>query len=198
MKHPLECPKCGDFKYLEYSGIRFQNGQKNIEIQTPSIICKSCSDKSEIIPHEELSTFVKELFLTMDDDEFIELPLHEILPKLNKENVFAHYANLELEYDPRDYYLIPGIYREQDDGALTPVFFDKDILLYYNNHPSYSVKLHSFSSGNIYYKVEKLFSWGFGINRNSKIFMWLGDLADDFEDDDMKPHLKRFQKFIYG
>lgn len=38
-----------------------------------------------------------------------------------------------------------------------------------------------------------MFSWGFGINRNGKLFKWLGDLNEDFENESMMPHLKRFQ-----
>ena len=38
-----------------------------------------------------------------------------------------------------------------------------------------------------------MFGSGFGINRNGKIFKWLGDLNDDFKDSAMVPHLKRFQ-----
>src|SRR5690606_22127747 len=37
------------------------------------------------------------------------------------------------------------------------------------------------------------FNWGFGITRSGKIFKWLGELADDFEPEEMKSHLKRFQ-----
>ena len=28
MKHPLECPDCGDFKYLEFIRVRFEEGNK--------------------------------------------------------------------------------------------------------------------------------------------------------------------------
>ncbi len=112
----------------------------------------------------------------------------------NYENkAFKQYEHLEFIYDSVDYYLIPGLRRTEDDGYLTPVFFDKDVLLYYNNHPDYSVKLFSFSSGNIFYQDSPMFSRGFGINRNGKLFKWLGDLDEDFAEDEMQAHLRRFQ-----
>lgn len=38
-----------------------------------------------------------------------------------------------------------------------------------------------------------MFERGFGINRYGKLFKWLGDLDRDFKEENMKPHLKRFQ-----
>ena len=193
MKHPLECPHCGDFKYLEFIGTRIEEKNKGFGVKLPFLICKSCGHRKCIVPEKQCKKFKEDLMPSIKDGEFLDVPLKFIFSKLDVESRFVHFDHLEFKYDTTDYFLIPGIHRPEEDGYLTPVFFDKDILLYYNNHPDYSVKLYSFSSGNIYYKGEPLFNWGFGINRNGKIFRWLGDLAEDFEEDDMKPHLKRFQ-----
>lgn len=130
---------------------------------------------------------------TLEEGRYYTLKLEKIFPKLNSRKRFKRYRHLGFVYDPRDYYLIPCIYREWDEGFLTPVFFDKDLLVYYNGHPDYSVILYSFSSGNIYHKGNPMFNTGFGINRSGKIFKWLGDLNDDFKSPKMKPHLMRFQ-----
>ena len=193
MKHPLECPGCGDFKYLEFIGVRFGEGNKALGIKLPFLLCKSCGHRKCIVSEEQCMKFKEDMMPSLEDGEFFEMPLKFVFSKLDEEKRFTHFDHLEFKYDATDYFLIPGIRRPEEDGYLTPVFFDKDVLLYYNNHPDYSVKLYSFSSGNIYYKGEALFNWGFGINRNGKIFKWLGDLSKDFEEDEMKPHLKRFQ-----
>ena len=106
---------------------------------------------------------------------------------------FKRYEFLEFQYDPKDYYFIPGLYREENDGYLTPVFFEKDLLVHYNNHPDYSVLLYSFSSGSIYYKGKSILSYGFGINRSGKLFTWLGDLARDLGGKENTHELKRFR-----
>lgn len=193
MKHPLECPDCGDFKYLEFIGVRFEEGNKRLGIKLPFFICKSCGHSKCIVSEEQCMKFKEDMMPSLEYGEFFEMPLKFVFSKLDEEKRFTHFDHLEFKYDATDYFLIPGIQRPEEDGYLTPVFFDKDVLLYYNNHPDYSVKLYSFSSGNIYYKGEALFNEGFGINRNGKIFKWLGDLSEDFEEDVMKPHLKRFQ-----
>jgi hypothetical protein len=193
MKHPLECPDCGDFKYLEFIGVRFEEGNKGLGIKLPFLLCKSCGHRKCIVSEEQCMKFKEDMMPSLEDGEFFDMPLKFVFSKLDEEKRFTHFDHLEFIYDATDYFLIPGIRRPEEDGYLTPVFFDKDVLLYYNNHPDYSVKLYSFSSGNIYYKGEALFNWGFGINRNGKIFKWLGDLSEDFEEDEMKPHLKRFQ-----
>lgn len=137
--------------------------------------------------------FKDSIMPTILSGEFFDIPLKNLFSNLSEEKRFKRFDRLNFKYDARDYYLIPGLFREFNEGYLTPVFFDKDILLYYNGHPDYSVSLYSFSSGNIYYKGKPLFNWGFGINRNGKIFKWLGDLSEDFKVKKMEPHLKRFQ-----
>ncbi|MFD1140845.1 hypothetical protein ACFQ4C_06985 [Larkinella insperata] len=108
------------------------------------------------------------------------MPFTFLFAEVDVTSPFPQYAYLGFDYDPLDYYFIPGLRRPWNDGYLTPVFFERGVLLYYNNHPDYSVKLTSFSSGNIYHQGKPMFSWGFGLNRGGLLFMWLGDLAEDF------------------
>jgi hypothetical protein len=48
---------------------------------------------------------------------------------------FSFCKNVDLKYDPLDYFYIPGLERPFNSGFLTPVFFSLDILPYFQNHP---------------------------------------------------------------
>jgi len=78
-------------------------------------------------------------------------------------------------YDADDYDYIPGLRRTHDEGFLTPVFFSRDVLLKYDAHPSYRVTFASRTYGNIEQGDD--FRIPFGINRNARVVMWLGDIA---------------------
>ncbi|MGC9375263.1 MAG: hypothetical protein ACP5DQ_09510 [Bacteroidales bacterium] len=186
-QHPLKCPKCSDFRTLQIDGVRSERDNKFIGIKIPFFRCPNCGKKDSLSPKNFYDELIEKTFSELEDGEFTEI-------SFNYENErFKKFDHLGFKYSSEDYFLIPGLYNEFDLGYLCPIFFDKDLLLYYNNHPDYSVKFFSFSSGNIYFKGEPMFSWGFGINRNGKIFKWLGDLNDDFKGAKMKSHLKRFQ-----
>ena len=85
-----------------------------------------------------------------------------------------NYGQVEFLYDHRDYENIPGLQRHWDDGFLTPVFFNLAVLNKYSQHPDYRLDLFSKTYGSIHKKDE--FDISFGINRNRKVIMWLGDI----------------------
>ncbi|MEI2272559.1 hypothetical protein OHD16_10450 [Sphingobacterium sp. ML3W] len=194
MIHPLKCPKCNNYRFIKFDETSFENAEqtKKFWFKIPFFICEECETNQSIIPIDIFEKFSNDNFSKIEEGEY-DIPLKTVLPKLDSDAKFEEYDHLDFQYDPVDYYIIPGLSREEDDGYLTPVFFDKDLLLYYNGHPDYTVKFTSFSSCNIYKGEEPMFSWGFGINRNGHLFKWLGDLDDDFSEESMKPHLKRFQ-----
>jgi hypothetical protein len=78
-------------------------------------------------------------------------------------------------YDPDDYRYIPGLERPFNAGFLTPVFFNRKVLLKYDTTPGYRVKFASTTYGEIVPDDDHGIS--FGINRNGKVVMWLGDIA---------------------
>jgi hypothetical protein len=84
------------------------------------------------------------------------------------------FTSIPFKYDSDDYYYIPGLERPHDVGFLTPVFFNKEVLLKYDASPNYEVKFASTTYGTIHGEG---FYISFGINRNGKVFMWLGDIA---------------------
>lgn len=78
-------------------------------------------------------------------------------------------------YDSDDYNYIPGLVRTIDEGFLTPLFFNREVLLKYDAHPSYRVAFASRTYGGI--RQGDDFDIPFGINRNGRVVMWLGDVA---------------------
>jgi hypothetical protein len=77
-------------------------------------------------------------------------------------------------YDSDDYHYIPGLERPFNQGFLTPVFFNKKVLLKYETSPSYRVTYASTTYGTIYADE---FYIAFGINKHGKVVMWLGDIG---------------------
>jgi hypothetical protein len=91
--------------------------------------------------------------------------------KLNESFSFTKVPFL---YDADDYRYIPGLERSFDQGFLTPVFFNKNVLLKYDASPAYRVRFASPTYGEI---VDEGFSIPCGITKNGKLIMWLGDIA---------------------
>lgn len=112
------------------------------------------------------------------------LYLHDELDKRNQEKVISTHRHLgikydfcetvEFSYDYEDYQNIPGLTALAGDGFLTPVFFNKNCLIYFMHHPEYELNLFSESYGTLRYMDD--FEIPFGINSNGKVVMWLGDL----------------------
>lgn len=84
------------------------------------------------------------------------------------------FTKVPFDYDPDDYFYIPGLFRKFDQGFLTPVFFNREVLLKYDSSPSYRVQFASTTYGTIYTGDEYI---SFGINKNGLVVMWLGDIA---------------------
>jgi len=104
---------------------------------------------------------------------------------------FNYCQEYDFIYDHRDYYNIPGLCLDEEnpeEGYLTPVFFEKKVLIYFMHDPDYRMNLFSETYGTVSFKGE----WNvpFGINRNGKVVFWLGDLAylDSTSLQIMKPH----------
>ncbi|WP_426993028.1 hypothetical protein [Methylomonas sp. CM2] len=77
-------------------------------------------------------------------------------------------------YSQIDYEYIPGLMRSWNEGFLTPVFFNLSVLNKYSQNPDYTLDLFSETYGSIWRGQD----WhiAFGINKNNKVIMWLGDI----------------------
>jgi len=89
--------------------------------------------------------------------------------------------DLDFLYDSTDYEYIPGLWRREGDGFLTPVFFRPDVLLKYGLNDEYSVIFASDTYGSLYKKgsdghYEHMIA--FGVNQSGKVVMWLGDVDE--------------------
>ncbi|MGF7219118.1 hypothetical protein GGR92_005300 [Spirosoma lacussanchae] len=194
-QNPLRCPQCGTYRFIRHRLIRFGKEPRAYTMRMPVYECDACDIKYEsIVPFDgQRLIHFRDYILDgiTEDGPTVEIPFKYLFAEVDVSAKFGRFNDLGFDYDPLDYYFIPGLYRDFDTGYLTPAFFDREVLLHYNNHPDYSVKLTSFSSGNIYQKGERMFSWGFGINRSGLLFMWLGDLDKDFDEENERDR-KRF------
>ncbi len=112
--------------------------------------------------------------------------------KYYSEKKFTPYNKLWFKYDNLDYFFIPWLKRPWNEWFLTPVFFNLDLLLHYNSHPDYNIKMYTFSCVSIYDKSWKeLVNHSFWINRKGKLFCWLWDLYQSFEKHLEDENLKR-------
>jgi hypothetical protein len=118
-----------------------------------------------------------------DNSRFAIIKIHEQaiarqspLVRVNrKKNVTTfNLTDVPFIYDADDYYYIPGLERPWNDGFLTPVFFNKAVLLKYDTASNYRVTLTSGTYGGI---VAEDFSIPFGINKRGAVVAWLGDIA---------------------
>ena len=97
---------------------------------------------------------------------------------------FNYCIDNDFDYDYRDFYNIPGLcYNENsfEDGFLTPVYFEKEALVYFFNVPDYEVEIFSESYGKFAKKDPSgldLYEWNiqFGFNTNGRLVIWLGDI----------------------
>lgn len=97
------------------------------------------------------------------------------LPQGLNERKYSFCQDIPLKYSAIDYIFIPGLYRWNNDGFLTPVFFNIDVLNKYSQSPKYDFKVLSGTYGSISKGDE--FSIQFGINKKKKVIMWLGDIS---------------------
>ena len=164
----LYCDECQGHLDLIFADFHELVTGVDIEIKgLPMLHCGSC-DKS-FFP---------------DDSKFSVIYLHEqafkkssnnVTITRNKANQDFGFGVVPFIYDSDDYKYIPGLKRPWNEGFLTPVFFNKEVLLKYDSSPTYRLSFASTTYGKILSGDD--FSMPFGINKNGKVVMWLGDIA---------------------
>ena len=164
----IYCEKCSE--HLDLSFSNFEDDVSGVHISLiglPVLVCPSCN-----------STYLP------DRSRYAVIELHRqaVEKKSNLVNVQRSktvrnfgFTSISFQYDSDDYNYIPGLTREFNEGFLTPVFFNKEVLIKYDVHPSYRVTFASRTYGNI--RQGEDFDIPFGINRNGRLVMWLGDIA---------------------
>jgi hypothetical protein len=84
---------------------------------------------------------------------------------------------IQFKFDIEDTFKIKGLRRpwDKDVPFLTPIFFNKEVLVRYFYDPRYMCEFGSETYG-FFYDLNNEFRIPFGINTNNKIIMWFGDI----------------------
>ena len=84
---------------------------------------------------------------------------------------------LNFKYDANDCKFIPRLQNPMaKEGFFTPIFFNRKVLHKYISFDEYAVDMSGNTYGVIYFPNESHLV--FGINRNNKMFCWLGDIEE--------------------
>jgi hypothetical protein len=163
----LCCDDCG--RPLDLTFTNFHEDVSGVDISIvglPVLRCVGCNkdylpDRSRfaIIDHQQRAT--------ENGVSSVTVTRHKLIKNFEL-------TKIPFLYDADDYYYIPGLEQPFNVGSLTPVYFNREVLLKYDASPTYSVKFASPTYGTINSEV---FSISFGINKNNKVIMWLGDIA---------------------
>lgn len=190
--HFDECNKCKGICELVETDVMCCIEEKRLNFLSMLILrCKKC-DK------EFLPEYTKQMIDSAYETAVKEHHMYGEFRTTGYKKKFKYCEAQDYNYDHRDYYNIPGLCYDQEhsvEGFLTPVYFEKDALVYFLALPDYEVEIFSESYGYIAKKdLEGIYSyeWNipFGFNTNGKLVMWLGDI--NYMDDKTKTIIKAF------
>lgn len=139
----------------------------------PEFLCPNCGNR-------QLPPIIREIIdylvaqLTMDKCEKKTGDFLEVA-KLIWSRGFIEMTKLPFKICMEDYYSFPGLFRSQNEGFLTPIYFNIEVLLKYSYHPEYQLELGANSYGTIL--KEDSVNIQFGINENNRVIMWYGDIC---------------------
>lgn len=163
----IYCRICNDHSDLAY--VDFDHVVSGISIQIdglPTLLCPSCG--ADNLPDLSRLAIVDVHRRTLSQSK------SAVHVGRRKRTDKFHFTDVPFQYDPDDYWYIPGLHRSFDTGFLQPVFFKRAVLLKYNNSPAYRVQFASTTYGQIMTADDYI---SFGVNRHGNVVMWLGDIA---------------------
>lgn len=164
----LSCDDCTKPLDLVFSNFTEDVSGVNISIVgLPSLRCGSCG--KDHLPDNSRFAVIK-----LYEQAVAQSSLVVKVTRRESDLRFG-FTKVDFLYSADDYRYIPGLQRPYDQGFLTPIFFNKAVLLKYDASPDYKVKFASTTYGTIYGND---FNISFGINKNGIVIMWLGDLGD--------------------
>lgn len=164
----LYCDSCKKHLRLSYS--EFDKDVSGIRVHIwgfPMLHCDICN--KDYLPDDSRFTII------MAHEEAVKQGWTAIKSNRKKSETKYNLTPIPFDYDSDDYQYLPGLMRPQDSGFLTPVFFNRAVLLKYDSLPDYSVRFASTTYGTI---DGPTFYISFGINKSGKVIMWLGDIAE--------------------
>ena len=177
--HLDRCDKCGGNCELEESSVSVTIEARLLNFpELCLLVCQSCGRK--YIPEYSKQMIDGAYRSMVKEGQYVG----DFVPKGYKKK-FDYCVEQDYEYDHRDFYNIPGLCYDDEhsiEGFLTPVYFEKQALIYFISMPEYEVNIFSETYGNIGMKDPDeiyTYEWNipFGFNRNGKLVFWLGDLS---------------------
>lgn len=167
---------CGSFCEMQLRDLEVHIADRNIYLkECPVMVCNVCG-------HEHLCPDIpQEIYTTYFEMLRKDAINCKLTMKSNNRYEFAVEANLK--YDSRDM-AIPGLGVDLDPtnpaGFSCPVYFDRKVLNNFFTDEDYELDFFSESYGSIAKKGTDgwAYEWKivFGVNRNNKVIMFLGDL----------------------
>ncbi|WP_129141614.1 hypothetical protein [Modicisalibacter coralii] len=83
----------------------------------------------------------------------------------------------DFKYSPAEHFFIPGLIRNRpSDGFLTPVYFEKHVLVKFEHADGYNLEKQTESAGRIHGPGD--IDVPYGVNKGGHVIMWLGDIAN--------------------
>lgn len=169
----LHCDKCKDWLKLEFK--KFDKKIEGIQIfmpDMPVLVCPSCGEEYE-------TDWAKRIFIPWVIDEAKKKGKPKFQGEMKKasQRRYDICKDLNFKYDANDCKCIPGLFGLAKEGFFTPVFFDRKVLHKYLSFDEYRVDIAGNTYGTIFFPDGHDLSYG--INRNGKMFCWLGDIEDE-------------------
>jgi len=174
----LHCTKCSE--WLKVDHILFNENVDGVQIlidKLPMLVCPNCGET-----YFPLRTRIQ---LRGIIEEAKKRGVDTFRGKRNGSTgneKFDFCKNVNFDYDSTDYITIPALYRPFNKGALTPVFFKKEVLQKFGSDPNYTLEQGSNTYGTIYHPHGYI---SYGITRNNKVICWLCDL-DELPEEEQK------------
>lgn len=163
----IHCPACGAHCDLGYTD--FDEHVSGVDMRIvglPILRCPDCG--TENLPDLSRLAIVERHKDTVNAGQTFFSSMRR------KPNAKFDFTPVPFLYDSDDHRYIPGLVRPWDQGFLTPVFFNRAVLLKYDTAPGYRVRFASTTYGTIHTDDDYI---SFGINRHGRVVMWLGDIA---------------------
>ena len=83
MEHPLKCRNCGDYRFIKYEGVRFEDSKqkKGFGLKIPFFVCNVCGQRESIFPKDRFIKFKDKILLSINEGEYIDMPLKYVFSK---------------------------------------------------------------------------------------------------------------------
>lgn len=183
--YPLDkCPKCcGNYEIQLSTATIWIEDKKIVVHDCPVQICQKC--RNELIGHRVPRIIYR---VYMEFEEHSGCTASEVTIK--GDNRFDYAKAADFIYDSRDLN-IPGCDIDEDpthpEGFSLPVYFDRKVLNNFHTDDDYELDFFSESYGNIAKRGHDgwAYEWNisFGINKNDRVIIFLGDL-DQIDQED--------------